>query len=167
LRKLVSDVVLVTALLAASPCGSSLEPALPDYQSDPRLGRLKRFLQTARSPLSVFSEEFLYAADIHGIDWRLLPSISLIESGGGRRCSGNNIFGWDSGRRVFSSVREAIHLVAGKLATSKLYKNKRLLPLLRTYNSHPGYPARVAALMHRLSPTEQLAPHPSSIRMAK
>lgn len=167
MRRLVSDVVLVTVLLAAPPCGSALKPALPDYQSDPRLGRLKRFLQTARSPLSVFAEELLYAADLHGLDWRLLPSISLIESGGGKRCSGNNIFGWDSGRRVFSSVREAIHLVAGKLATSKLYKNKNRRSLLRTYNPHPGYPARVEALIERLSPTEQLASHPSSIRMAK
>jgi len=84
------------------------------------------------------------------LDWRLLPSISIIESSGGKDYRNNNVFGWDSCRESFTSVREGIHFVAGQLANSKLYKDKTLDSKLSTYNPLPDYPRKVKAVMHAL-----------------
>jgi len=69
------------------------------YSNDARLTRLRAFFQDAHSPLLRLAEDFLVAADRHGLDWRLLPAsrwLRLVVAG---RPSGNNIFGWDSGRK--------------------------------------------------------------------
>jgi hypothetical protein len=98
--------------------------------------------------------DFLAAADRHGLDWRLLPSISLVESGGGKNAAKNNIFGWDSARRGFTSIRGSIDLVASRIAHSKLYRNKDLDGILATYNPRAGYPARVKSVMKRIAPDQ-------------
>ncbi|MEK7404440.1 MAG: hypothetical protein AAB225_04980 [Acidobacteriota bacterium] len=163
-----SKLVLLTAGLLAT-CASTTSERLdrPDYRQDPRLARLTQFLTVNRCPVAPLAEQFLYSADLNSLDWRLLPSISLVESGGGRKCANNNIFGWDEGRTAFSSVREGIHTVASRLANSKLYKKKDLKALLRTYNPYPEYPARVESTMRRLSPTAKAAGYPSNSRIAK
>ncbi len=123
---------------------------------DPRLQRLTRFLEAMRSPFSKLAPEFLAAADRHHLDWRLLPSISVVETGAGRAARKNNIFGWDSARRGFNTVREGIYTVAERLANSRLYRDKELDELLATYNSRPEYPARVRAVMMKVDPGEPL-----------
>ncbi len=62
----------------------------------------------------------------------------------------NNIFGWNSGRSGFPSVQAAIDIVAAKLGTSKLYRDKSLDKLLRTYNPNPKYADRVKAVMQTI-----------------
>lgn len=134
------QMVVFAGLLAA--------PALTaaDHQ-DPRLKALQVFFKKYACPVSGFAAEFVDAADQNDLDWRLLPSISVIESGGGKATSNNNIFGWDSGRPGFPSIRAAIHTVASRLANSKLYKHKSLDGILNTYNPRPEYPYRVKSVM--------------------
>jgi hypothetical protein len=60
--------------------------------------------------------------------------------------------GWDNCRQRFPSVRSGIHHVATRLANSKLYKDKDLEGVLRTYNPIPGYPERVQVVMNTLGP---------------
>jgi len=140
---------ILTACTLANPHG----PAPPSfYRNDPRLVRLAEFFRDAGSPLSALAEDFLSAADRQHLDWRLLPSISIVESGGGKNFARNNVFGWGSGRLAFSSVRAGIHTVAGRLANSRLYKDKELRSVLRTYNPHPGYAALVQSVMKRIEP---------------
>lgn len=121
---------------------------------DARLSMLQSFFQYAHSPLKALAGEFLEAADRHGLDWRLLPSISMVETGCGRTAVGNNLFGWNSGLKRFASAREAIRVVAARLAESKLYRGKDLNALLATYNSHPRYAARVRSVMGQIGPSE-------------
>ncbi len=163
-----SKLVLLTAGLLVT-CASTSSERLdrPDYRQDPRLARLTHFLTVNRCPVAPLAEQFLYSADLNSLDWRLLPSISLVESGGGRNCANNNIFGWDEGRSWFPSVREGIHTVAVRLANSKLYKMKDLRALLQTYNPYPEYAARVESIMWRLSPTAEPDGYPSNSRIAK
>ena len=71
---------VVVAGLFAVQCA---EPP-PVTQNDPRLHVLENFFAARHCPVSGLAEEFLIAADKNGLDWRLLPSISLIESGGGK-----------------------------------------------------------------------------------
>ncbi len=150
--------LIIWAGLLATSTGSTFAQQFPHvrYDTDPRLDRLRSFLRAIRSPIDHLAGDFLAAADRHHLDWRLLPSISVIESGGGRRYKMNNIFGWDSARRGFVSVRDGIYTVASRLAHSKLYKNKELDAVLATYNPRAGYAGRVKAVMLQVDPSEPL-----------
>jgi hypothetical protein len=136
-----------------------------EYKSpaDIRLTRLVSFFKAYNCPVSHLAGDFLAAADRHGLDWRLLPTISLVETGGGRQQRKNNIFGWDSARTGFSSVREGIYKVADRLANSKLYRDKELDALLLTYNRNPEYGRKIKRLMLKLDPNDpQALPAPHS-----
>jgi hypothetical protein len=150
--------IAAAAIYATVPAiAPSYYPAMPVWeQSDPRLDELLHFLKVNECPSVAFAQDFLAEADAHNLDWRLLPSISLIESGGGREARNNNIFGWDSGKASFPSVREGIRFVADQLSNSELYRDKDVDGILHTYNPTPGYAARVKTVMARLSPAESL-----------
>ena len=130
--------------------------AAAEYQNDPRLASLEKFFQKGDCPVIKLAADFLRVADQHNLDWRLLPSISLVESGGGRVANHNNLFGWDGGRAMFASVRAGIHDVASHLGTSKLYRDKDVDGILRTYNPNASYPEAVKSVMRRISPSEQI-----------
>ena len=98
------------------------------------------------------AEIFVSEADSHNLDWRLLPSLAVIETGGGRVSRGNNIFGWNNGHASFATLGAAIHQVARTLADGTAYKNKNLLALLHTYNPVHGYAEKVQEMMSRISP---------------
>jgi len=85
-----------------------------------------------------------------------LPSISIVESGGGREARNNNLFGWDGGKAMFISVRAGIHDVAGRLGNSKMYRDKGVDEILRIYNPGANYPGVVKSVMRRISPSEKL-----------
>jgi hypothetical protein len=142
--------VLLFAALLALPVGVSVSQGAARVtvsEHDPRLERLEQFFAQRDCPLRNAAAEFLVAADANGLDWRLLPSLALIESSGGKDYTNNNVFGWDSCRESFDSVVSGIHFVADRLANSKMYKDKGLTEKLRTYNPVPDYPARVKAVM--------------------
>ncbi len=122
--------------------------------ADPRLLRLQRFFGARDCPLREVAADFLAAADLNALDWRLLPSISFIESSGGKDYRNNNVFGWDTPLQNFSSIREGIQYVAAQLAQADRYKNKSLDGKLRTYNPNPAYPHKVKAVMRALGPSE-------------
>jgi hypothetical protein len=130
--------------------GVSHEIPKANIDHDPRLRRLQEFFSRRDCPLRDAAADFLIAADRNDLDWRLLPSISMIESSGGKDYKNNNVFGWDSCRESFTSVREGIHFVAEQLANNKLYKDKNLDNKLSTYNPVPDYPRRVKEVMHAL-----------------
>ena len=152
---MLSAPVAVTNAGLPSPAASPI-PAPEQHRTDPRLEVLKGFFRKGNCPARDFSEEFLKAADRHNLDWRLLPSISLVESGCGREARNNNLFGWDGGRAIFASVEAGIHDVAYHLAHSKLYRDKSLDEVLRMYNPVGDYPGVVKSVMKRISPTEKL-----------
>jgi len=149
--------LLICAGLLGLPAVPSFAqpPSQTVYKNDPRLPALEAFFRYAHSSLLSLAPEFLEAADRHGLDWRLLPSISMVETGCGRTAVGRNIFGWDSGRKQFASFREAIHLVAYRLGESKLYHGKDLGRILATYNPRPEYARLVRSVMKQLGPSGQ------------
>lgn len=153
MKKLSKGIVVFAGLLAAPPTAHRL-PQISYFQEDVRLTRLQQFFQGRGSPIDGLSQDFLDAADSYQLDWRLLPSIAVIESGGGKEYRNNNIFGWDSCKTVFPSVRAGIHSVARYLGESKLYKDKDLDELLDTYNTNGEYAERVKAVMEKLGPAD-------------
>lgn len=154
MRKLVSQGIIMFAGLLATPV---LPHALDntqvnDSKDDARFALLRRFFEKRGSPAKEHVHDFILAADRNKLDWRLLPSISVVESGGGKEYKNNNILGWGPCLEKFPSVKAGIHAVARRLSTSKLYKNKGVEGMLRTYNSNADYPSRVKRVMYTISP---------------
>jgi hypothetical protein len=118
---------------------------------DARLDAVRGFFEKTGCPAREYAQVFLDAADDYRLDWRLLPSISFVESTGGKAAPRNNIFGWDNGRSRFSSATAAIWGVAYQLGYSKLYRDKSLNQLLALYNPDPEYAAKVKSVMIRIA----------------
>jgi hypothetical protein len=151
------DFLLVAGLLAA-PATVSVQQyqASPVVkQNDPRLSRLQKFFGDRDCPLRDSAKDFLVAADQNHLDWRLLPSISIIESSGGKYYGNNNVFGWGSCKEKFTSVRAGIHYVAAQLGKSRRYKDKDIDSKLQMYNPLPEYSQRVKAVMRSIGSCAQ------------
>ena len=144
----------LTAKLETVPVAKPV-PAKPPQKpakKDQRAVRLRSFFAKLHCPVLNMSEDFVQAADKNHLDWRLLPSISIIESGGGKAYRNNNLFGWDQGDQAFPSLRAGLDLVAYKLGKSPLYRNRDVVGKLRIYNPDLTYPAKVINVMNRISP---------------
>ena len=153
----VSKRLVVFAGLLAAPVATTKVPPSPQSMPgtvDPRLVRLKQFLAERDCPIHQYAEVFIQAADDNDLDWRLLPSISFVESSGGKVYQNNNVFGWDSCKGRFASIPAGIHYVAAKLANSSIYREKTIDQKLRLYNPLQSYRTKVKAVMASLSATE-------------
>lgn len=160
MTKAISRGIVVFAGLLAAQAPADPDPRPADMavnRTDPRLIRIKQFFLERDCPAHVYAADFILAADAHNLDWRLLPSLSFIESGGGKEAYNNNMFGWDNCKKRFRSSREGIYGVASRLATSSIYRNKSLDQVLIRYNPRPTYSVAVKAVMNSLGPAD-LAP---------
>jgi len=146
------------AMRMQRPASSQPVPQLPAVRKpvDPRTVRLHQFFTKLRCPIRDLADDFVRAADDNNLDWRLLPSISIIESGGGKAFKNNNVLGWGNGDLEFPSIRAGIHQVAFKLGRSSLYKGKSVDGKLHVYNPNEEYAPKVEAVMRRISPVPHL-----------
>jgi hypothetical protein len=144
---------MVSSPLGISPTQTPTQPS-SDYRNDPRFSTLYKFFHKLECPAEKYAAVFLEAADNYALDWRLLPSLSFVETTGGKSARNNNFFGWDSGRAQFPSPAAAIHAVGYRLKYSSLYINKKLDKLLAVYNPNAEYGQKVKSVMRRISPTE-------------
>jgi hypothetical protein len=154
-------VSLLVGSLETLPGASSKPPTPPRILSlpvpasspvDPRTVRLKKYFSRLHCPVKDLAEDFVRAADLNHLDWRLLPSISVVESGGGKSYRHNNIFGWNNGEQPFASIRAGIEVVASKLGRSPLYRNRDVAGKLRVYNPDEVYVQNVITVMNRIAP---------------
>jgi hypothetical protein len=158
MMKLLPGSLALVAGVVALPVDVSMKQAMHEprheYRSDRRLKPLKRFFQRASCPAVKYATAFLEAADRYDLDWRLLPSISYLESTGGKSAPNNNLFGWDSGRAQFESPTASIHQVGYQLSHSALYRHKDTDGILATYNSNAEYAAKVKFVMRSIAAAE-------------
>ena len=136
-------------------------PQVP--KPDPRVIRLVRYFSKLNCPVLNLSRVFVKAADENHLDWRLLPSISVVESGGGKAYRNNNIFGWNGGVQFFPSISTGIEVVASKLGHSPLYRNRDVVGKLRVYNPNESYVHDVLTVMNRISPAADVPNTRSSL----
>jgi hypothetical protein len=157
MKKILTGSLVVLAGVVSAPVVSPLQsqdtPAA-DYRNDPRADAVRRFFKQADCPAQHYSDAFVEAADDYDLDWRLLPSISYVESTGGKAARGNNLFGWDSGRAEFPTPTAGIHTVGYRLSHSELYRDKDLDEILATYNPNADYAERVKSVMRRIAPRQ-------------
>ena len=157
-RFLQSGVVIFAGVLGiATASGQPEQDVSKDRKKfDFREAVLRKFFKNNHCPIEDFAGTFLAEADLNGLDWRLLPSISLVESGGGRTAKGNNLFGWANGKQTFNNMSEAIHLVASALSHGRSYVGKDLRGKLAAFNHAIDYQLMVLNIMQQISPTEQV-----------
>lgn len=131
-----------------------------------RLECLERYFERRHSPLKSVAGVMLDAAEEYALDWRLIPSIAVVESGAGKYCRRpNNVLGWRSGKQEFPSVASGIRLVARKLAHAARYRDKSTEQKLQAYNPVPGYQHRIKAVMRAL--TRPPAPSAAPLRRTR
>jgi len=152
MRMLLPSGLVVVAGMMAPPL--AVAPHAQERPADYRFEVLKSFFQKAECPAERYAQAFLDVADRNDLDWRLLPSLSYIESTGGKAARHNNFFGWDSGNAEFSSPAAGIQEVGYRLGNSNLYKDKDLDELLATYNSSADYGRRVKSVMRQIAPEQ-------------
>jgi len=157
IKKISSGLVVFAGIVslpgAVSQRQAQPTPA-PDYRHDPRLACLQKFFAHFDCPAKRLASIFLEAADDYHLDWRLLPSLSYVETGGGKVAHNNNLFGWACGRAHFDSPAAGIHQVGFQLAHRPPYRHKNVAQILAVYNPNPDYAQTVTAVMRQIAPTE-------------
>jgi len=162
MRKLFSSgMVVFAAGIVCIPVTSTLAdtkvPPANSKQSDPRLSAIRNVFEENECPAADYAAVFLDEADRHHLDWRLLPSLSMVESTGGKWAQRNNYFGWDSGRASFPSISNGIHTVAQRLSRAPQYRDKDTSGILTTYNPNPEYAVKVQSVMRKFSSAQRAA----------
>lgn len=108
---------------------------------------VRKFFNSYNAPLAANAEDFVRAADMYGIDYRLMPAISINESSGGKFLFRQyNPFGW--GRSGYPSFTAAIYDVARGL--SLYYKSGLRQPEQIAYRYNPATPKEWGASVRYL-----------------
>ena len=86
-------------------------------ETDCRKQKLEAFLAGYNSPLTAFAQEMIDTADKYGLDWRLIPAITGVESTFGRHIpyESYNAYGWANGAYSFNSWNQSIEIVGKTL----------------------------------------------------
>ncbi len=131
-----------------------------DVRKD-RAEAIDRYFEERSMPLRGTGMTFVLVAEKYGLDWRLLPSIAIRESSGGKAACGYNPFGWGSCKlHNFHSYEEAIEALGKNLGganknTARYYANNSTFEKLYYYNGTvvPTYPNEVLAIMYKIELT--------------
>jgi hypothetical protein len=117
---------------------------------DARTLVLERFFRLYGCPAPHHVAEYLRAADTYGLDYRLLPAISIRETLCGVSAWQNNWWGYHPGQQNFPSVPVGIDFVTRVLVQGDFYKGKTLDQKLFTYNPKIKYPEEVKGIMRQI-----------------
>ena len=112
-------------------------------------------------PLEGYGMKFVLEAEKNNLDWRLLPSIAMAESTGGKFGCHNNPFGWGSCKIKFESYDKAIEVVAWNLGgnnpnTARHYAGKTTSQIIDKYNPPyivATYNSKIHMIMGRIETT--------------
>ncbi len=126
-------------------------------KKDNRANILKKFLQSYNSPLADNAQTFIEQADIYELDWRLVASISGVESTFGKQIPNNsyNAWGWGIyGDNViyFSSFDEAIKIISKGLKENYIDKwgAQDVYQIGKFYAASPTWAQRVDYFMGKI-----------------
>lgn len=124
-------------------------------QLDKRAKVLSKYLAKYNSPLQYHAQDFIDAADLYGLDWKMLPSIAGVESTFGKHIPGGyNAWGWGvygTQAIYFDSWSDGIFTIAKGLREG--YLNKGLTEpyaINRVYAASPHWAKGVTYFMNDL-----------------
>lgn len=161
-RKIFIGISLVISLLFSTHTVASqkyVENNVPEQiktrQLDKRAAILADYLATHNSPLQYHAQDFVDAARVYDLDWRLVAAISGVESTFGKFIPGGyNGWGWGVyGNQAiyFTSWRDGIFTVS--LGLRENYLNKGLTEpyaMNRVYATSPYWGYKVTYFMNDL-----------------
>lgn len=134
---------------------------IPAPEPDHRATNINAYFTDKKAPLAGYGDTFVKAADLCGMDYRLLPAIAMQESTGGKRMKNNNPFGWGSAEIPFANFDEAImevgaHLCGLKPNTARWYGTTSTERKLYFYNGSVrfAYIAEVQWIMDQIGPKD-------------
>ncbi|MFA5633753.1 MAG: hypothetical protein WCY00_02140 [Candidatus Dojkabacteria bacterium] len=110
--------------LASSFDHSTLKGRTRFLTLDSRILAMNKFLTDYQSPMANYADVFVSEADRHGLDWRLIASISGVESAFGNLIPRGTHNGWGwrgrnrnpAGWSIFESWEEAISHITERMA---------------------------------------------------
>jgi hypothetical protein len=137
--KLMFAILLLSTLPAAD---------IPAVRSDDRRSKLESFLSKYHCSVAPISE-YLRAADTYGLDYRVLPAISIRETACGKSNGPRNNF-WGFHQENFQTLAEGIDFLARRLMLHPLYQGKTLRDKLLKYNPRDAYPGEVLKIMRQI-----------------
>lgn len=131
-----------------------IEKSKEDIRKE-RAAAINKYYSDKNMPMYGKGLQMVLVAEKYGLDWRLLPAISIRESSGGRQDCGHNPFGWGSCKLSnFKSYDEAIetvgkHLGGANERTARYYAGKTTEEKLYYYNGsvEPWYTGEVLSIM--------------------
>jgi hypothetical protein len=138
-------------LVVCSHSNVNLPDATFQPYRDVRFDLLGRFFQRYNCPEPQHVGDYLRVADGYGLDYRLLPALSIRETHCGiQEDTRNNHWGYHPGRQAFNSIEAGIDFVAQQLAKRPPYRGKTLQEKLFVYNPLPEYPGEVMRIMRQI-----------------
>jgi len=102
--------------------------------------KIELFFRVNRNnaPLADYAEKFVEVANKYGLDYRLLPAIATVESGGGKsNFRSYNAWGW--GNKGFTSFEEGIETVGKGLKTGYIDKGRDTVDEIAPIYCPPNY----------------------------
>lgn len=134
MKKLIIYIIITAALIILSTAKAGAQTLSessatlintaekPGY--DFRVENLRKFLEKHNSPLAPYANEFVVYADINGLDYRLVPSITGVESTFGKHIpyESFNAYGWANGEYTFASWEDSIAHVSETLKKNYIDK---------------------------------------------
>lgn len=134
MNKYIACIIVVIAffVFGASYCSAQAEGSSAVWKDseslnegyDYRVATLESFLKKYDSPLTSYAPELVYYADQNGLDYRLVPAITGVESTFGKRIPQDsyNAYGWANGNYNFDSWESSIATVSSTLKANYLDK---------------------------------------------
>ncbi len=147
-RAVPAALIWILAILIALPATGNAPPRAQEAAQ--KAQKLQAFFEAHGCPRPFHAEDYVAAADLYGIDYRLLPAVSVRESTCGVYAHRNNRWGWASLRVGFRSVARGIHYISSQLAFGRYYRGKDVDGILHTYNPNPHYVRQVRHLMEEI-----------------
>jgi hypothetical protein len=114
-----------------------------------RADKVEAFYNKWNSPMAEYAEFIVETADHFGMDWRLIPAISIVESSGGIYCfKPYNAFGW--GSASFKSFEHSIYTVSEGLALRYGSDNPYVIAYAYCPPNALGWANKVTNLMNQM-----------------
>ncbi|MFZ5366349.1 MAG: hypothetical protein ACOZBZ_03565 [Patescibacteria group bacterium] len=166
MRKIFTILILAVAIysLMATPVfghpdsiGASAVLKNSSINQDNRGEILRNFLGKYNSPLAPYAQEFVAAADSYGVDWKLVPAITGVESTFGKQIpfGSYNAYGWNNGDFRFSSWEDSIWYVTSQLRTRYLDRGAVSVSQIGRIYAPPSpfWPGKVSSFMAKIEMT--------------
>lgn len=125
-----------------------------DYTLDTRTKAVRNIFKRYNSPLVDQAWVFVKYADEFGVDWKLLPAISGLESTFGLHLmpGSYNAYGWGGGRIYFDSWEEGIRIINQALRQNYIDRGADTVWLIGPiYAESPTWSVRVNYFMNEIN----------------